>query len=246
MADDLDRHAPAYGESFPFHDENNRMLAGYAARMLASIGGKSRLRWLSLGVGHQVVIRTLLERLSGALDRFVILEGAPALIESLRREVDLPPLVEPIETMFETYEAAEPFDVIEMGFVLEHVDDPLALLRRYRDQLREGGALFAAVPNARSLHRLVGQAAGLLDDVFALSPADHQLGHKRYFDQASFTAMVVEAGFRIVRTEGILLKPLTTRQLDSLGLSPAILGAFDQVAAGLPGISNAIFIEATC
>jgi hypothetical protein len=81
--------------------------------------------------------------------------------------------------------------------------------------------------------------------MYALSPADIALGHKRYFDVDSLAALVREAGYRVEKTEGMLLKPFTTGQLARLDLSPAIWRAMQTVAVDYPAISNAICMEAT-
>lgn len=145
--------------------------------------------------------------------------------------------------LFELFETAETFDAIEMGFVLEHVEDPALVLARFRRFLRPEGALFVAVPNARSLHRQVGRAAGLLDDVYRLSEHDLQLGHRRYYDLDSLTALASGAGFQIVRVEGIQMKPATTAQLESLALPPHVERAFFEVGVDYPDLCNALLLE---
>ena len=50
------------------------------------------------------------------------------------------------------------YDVVAMSQVLEHVADPVALLKECRRVLRPGGRLVLSTPNARSLaHRLYGR-----------------------------------------------------------------------------------------
>jgi p-aminobenzoyl-glutamate transporter AbgT len=46
------------------------------------------------------------------------------------------------------------------------------------------------------------------------------------------------------RARGIMLKPVTTRQLAALDLSPEVQQALYRVADDLPAISNALYIEA--
>jgi len=135
--------------------------------------------------------------------------------------------------------------VIEMGFILEHVDDPDEVLTRYRGFLRAGGNLFMAVPNAKSLHRLIGHRAGLLDDMYRLSEDDLQLGHKRYFDCTAFTQLALRCGLKVVSIEGLFLKPFTTNQLASLNLDAEIWQALYNIGGPFPEISNAVMIEAT-
>lgn len=245
-SDKLDAHQDAYRESFPHHDENMYMLEGYVRRMLDGLAGRTSLRVLSLGIGHRIVSRGLVEGLGDRLDEYVIVEGSREIIDGYVTDFQVEPKMRIEHALFESYtpSSTEPFDVIEMGFVLEHVDDPAVVLSRYREYLEPEGVLFVSVPNARSLHRVVGHAAGLLDDVYRLSSADHALGHKRYFDLQTITQLVNDAGFRASRVEGILVKPLTTAQLGQLSLSPEVHRAFDAVATSLPALSNAIFIEA--
>jgi SAM-dependent methyltransferase len=241
----LDAGKSAYGEQFRFYDENLAMLNWYARRIARTCREKSHRSVLSLGIGHQAVPRAILDELAPNLARYAIVEGSQEILEAFRSEVPLPARTELVHSLFEDYQPAEKFDAIEMGFVLEHVQDPDALLRRYSGFVNPGGSIFIGVPNARSLHRLVGHAAGLLEDLYQLSTDDLQLGHRRYFDFESLSRLVLNAGLKTVSREGILLKPLTSGQLKSLSLPPAVMEAFLEVGVAYPEICNAIFIEAT-
>jgi 2-polyprenyl-3-methyl-5-hydroxy-6-metoxy-1,4-benzoquinol methylase len=131
-----------------------------------------------------------------------------------------------------------------MGFVLEHVNDPGAIVRQYVQSLGPGGTMFIAVPNARSLHRLIGHEAGLLDNLYRLSAEDLLLGHQRYFDYESLCRLVLAAGLRIVNVEGVLMKPLTSGQMKSLNLPAAVAEGLLKVGVHYPEICNSILIEA--
>lgn len=69
---------------------------------------------------------------------------------------------------FEEYSPDEKFDVIIMGFVLEHVDNPDLILERYRHFLKPGGRLYIAVPNAKSLNRRLDLSLALSKTFIAL------------------------------------------------------------------------------
>jgi len=241
----LDAMKAAYGPGFRFHGENLEMLAWYVDRMVAALD-RSRARSLvSLGIGHGVVGRAILGGLAARLERYTVVEGSPEAVAAFRASIDVPANVELVTGFFEQFDPGAPVDAVEMGFVLEHVDDPGALLARYAGFLRPGGTLVVVVPNARALHRRFGHAAGLLDDVFRLSAEDRMLGHQRYFDLASITALVAAAGLQVVRTEGVFLKCLTTSQLAALALTPEVRRAFYTVGADHPDLCNAIYLEAT-
>jgi SAM-dependent methyltransferase len=242
---DLDLSATAYEDSFPFHDENLRMLAWYAARMLETLREAHARSLLSLGVGHRVVCRALLDGIVPQLDRYHVVEGSQVMLDRLRSEQQLPDNVALTRAHFEEFDPGATFDAIEMGFVLEHVEDPRLVVERFARFLEPGATLFVAVPNARSLHRLLGHAAGLLDDVYALSSYDLELGHRRYFDRRSLETLLRDAGLRVKRTEGVFLKCLPTRQLASLELPEPVQRAFYEVGAGLPDVCNSLYVEAT-
>lgn len=240
----LDALTSAYGQEFKFHDENLVTLSWYARRIIQTMVAQSSRRVLSLGIGHQVLPKSILAELGSTLDHYAIIEGSLEIIEGFRSKAALPKNTELIHSFFEDYQPAQKFDAIEMGFVLEHVNDPAVIVRHYRQYLAPGGTMFIAVPNARSLHRLIGHEAGVLDNLYRLSPEDLQLGHQRYFDFESLCKLVLEAGLKVVKVEGILLKPLTSGQLKSLDLIPAVVEGLLKVGVDHPGICNSILIEA--
>jgi 2-polyprenyl-3-methyl-5-hydroxy-6-metoxy-1,4-benzoquinol methylase len=241
---DLDALKPAYGEQFKFHDENLLMLGWYARRIIAAMRARGHRSVLSLGIGHQVLARAIIGELGSALDRYVVIEGSREIIENFRSTNAVPANVSLVHSFFEEYRPEGKFDAIEMGFVLEHVNDPDAIVRQYAGYLAPGGTLFIAVPNAKSLHRLIGHEAGLLDNLHRLSAEDLQLGHQRYFDCESLSRLILAAGLRIGNVEGILLKPLTSGQMKSLNLPAAVVEGLCKVGARYPEISNSILIEA--
>lgn len=241
---DLDSQRNAYRPEFRFFDENAGALRWYAER-LADLCGRTQARSvLSLGIGQGAVCARLLELLAtDGLAHYAIVEGSRAAIAELPATTRQLPGFFVYETLFERLEISERFDVIEMGFVLEHVDDPAFVLERYREFLEVGGTIAVAVPNACSLHRLIGHEAGLLPDLFQLSPDDRALGHQRYFDLERLRSLARKAGLAVRLEEGIFLKPVTTAQLASLQLSEAVREGLFRVAKRLPAIANAIYLE---
>lgn len=103
--------------------------------------------------------------------------------------------------------------------------------------------MFVTVPNAEVLNRKLGHLAGMLPDMQALSDHDLLLGHKRYYTVNSLKKDVEEAGYRVTRTEGIYLKPLTTSQMLSLKLDSRIIDALCTVGIDYPELSCGILLE---
>jgi 2-polyprenyl-3-methyl-5-hydroxy-6-metoxy-1,4-benzoquinol methylase len=243
-SNELDELKSAYEPQFPYHDENLLMLNCYAAELCNFCKLKEIRSLLSLGIGHGVLPSTIIKELGKQLDNYTLVEGSSEIIERFKSAIGQISFVELVNSYFENYSTDRIFDALEIGFVLEHVDDPELVLKRFVSYVRPGGIVFLAVPNARSLHRLIGSEAGLLPNLYQLSPYDLQLGHKRYFDLSSFSSLVEACGLRIEKTEGIFLKPLMTKQLEQLELSPEIYRALINVGKSLPEISNSLFIQA--
>lgn len=243
MNENLDDYRQAYTPQFAYHHDEGLLLRAYSSAVVEKLRGRAGLRLLSLGIGGQTVSATLRDRLKPV--EYHIVEGSAEIIRAYTQATNPPDNVIIHHAYFEKVELpAAAFDAIEMGFVLEHVDDPALILRRFRGFLKPQGMLFTAVPNARSLHRLLGHSAGFLPDLYALSPSDRALGHKRYFDAGSFRSLVEESGYVVTQQSGLVLKPLTTAQLQSLSLDPLIEQAFIDVGYPLPDICNGIMLVA--
>lgn len=244
--ENLDNYQSAYTPEFRFTDENELILSFYAERMGNVLRAKKVKSILSLGIGHRIVSQSIIGEFKNNIERYVIVEGSPEIIADYKnRFPDLPKGVEIVHSYFEDFNVAEKFDAIEMGFVLEHVDDPAQIINIFKKFLKPGGTIFLAVPNAKSMHRQLGQLAGFLDDLYKLSPEDLQLGHKRYFDLDSFKKLINDCGLTIQKTEGNYMKPFTTGQIRSLNLKPEVWRALLEYGINYPESCNSIYIEAT-
>ncbi len=231
--EDLNQYVDTYSND-PFHDENQRGLNRYVHYCLTNRIGNHNL--LELGIGHGVV----LDQLSQHFQRIVVLEGASSLVNEYR---DRYPNVEIIETYFEQFSTHEKFDNIGMGFVLEHVDDPGFILRHFAQFLSSNGRIFIGVPSASSMHRLLAQQAGMLDDLRQLTATDIAFGHKRLWTFEDWQQLLTIEGFKIEKIQGLAFKPFSTSQLASLNLAPEIIVALDDLSLHYPELANALFIE---
>ena len=236
MTNSLDALAGAYGRDFPYALDNDLMLNWYPQRVMALASGTSLLE-LGLGHGHSA------RHFATHYPRYVVVEGSTKMIDRFRAEQGTAS-IEIVHTMFEDFRSVEKFDVIVMGFVLEHVADPDRILRHFRDFLAPGGSLFVTVPNAESLHRRLGYEAGLIQDLMALSDADRQLGHQRLYTVALLRGAVERAGYEVKAIEGLLLKPIATSQIKALDLPASVLNAMLKVGVGYPELSAGLLIQA--
>ena len=235
MSLQIDQDSTAYDRAYVL--DNRLTLQWYPKRVvdLARTGSM-----LELGLGHGYST----EYFAKTFQRYVVVEGSQEMIDRFRERFPIDG-VDVVHGYFEDFETDERFDAVVMGFVLEHVDDPATIIRRYAQFLSPAGSIFIAVPNAESLHRRFGHAAGLLPDIYALSSADLDFGHKRYFTLKSLLTLVQGEGLEIRKVEGLLLKPITTQQMLDLNLSEPILQAMLKVGIDYPELCNALLIQAS-
>lgn len=114
-------------------------------------------------------------------------ELSPFAAEQARQELGLPVVQgELAEAQF----PAGHFDIVVMRELLEHVPDPLGLLREARRVLREDGVLFVQVPND-----LEGVRMRVWRRVWWMIPPLHLF----YFRRETLGALLEQAGFRVVR-----------------------------------------------
>lgn len=159
-------------------------------------------------------------------------EGSPQLAERLRAR-GLAANLQLHVAYFETFEPSRSYDNIFLVQVLEHLDDPVAILRRCRSWLNPGGRIFVTVPNAQSIHRLAAVEMGLLATADSLNEVDVSAGHQRVYTPASLTTDLHRAGLRLLHRGGLFVKPLSNSQIAKQWTEPMIR-AFHEVAVYLP------------
>ena len=200
---------------------------------------KDNMSLLELGIGHGYSTETF----SRMFSEHTVIDADKELIKKYRQHHS-DSTVKFENTFFEEYETTKKYDIIVMGFILEHVDDPVAIIKKYERFLNEDGSIFMTVPNAASLHRRFAYEAGLLKDMTELSETDIRYGHKRYYTKETFVADILAAGLDLIRVEGIWLKPFTTSQIISLKLDQKIYEGMCKAAYNYPELSCSMLAEA--
>lgn len=192
---------------------------------------------LELGPAEGLMTTMLL----GAGAPVTVVEGSKAFCDEIKARH---PEVEVVHALFEDYAPTGPFDTIVLGHVLEHVVDPVALLTQVKGWLSPGGAIFAAVPNARSLHRQAAVIMGLLPAEDALNTSDIQHGHRRVFSPETFRNAFYQAGLKVDVFGGYWLKPLANSQIEA-NWTPTMVEAFMQLGERYPDVAGEIYVLAS-
>jgi 2-polyprenyl-3-methyl-5-hydroxy-6-metoxy-1,4-benzoquinol methylase len=194
-------------------------------------------RCLELGPAEGVMT----PHLHRAFPDLTLVDGVEAFCASLRLRF---PTATVIRSLFEDFRPTALFDTLVLGHVLEHVENPVDLLRKAGSWLAPGGIICCAVPNSRSLHRQAAVLLRILDTERSLNPTDVHHGHRRVYDPESFRADFLAADLRVQFFGGYWIKPLSNRQMEA-EWTPEMIGAFMQLGERYPDIAAEIIIIAT-
>jgi len=117
---------------------------------------------------------------------------------------------------FETVGLSNRYDAIFLVHTLEHLDDPVAVLRRVNDWLTDDGRLVVVVPNANAASRQIAVQMGLIRSNDAVTDDERVHGHRKTYRMDTLQREVLDAGLRIVQSGGVFFKPLANFQFDQL------------------------------
>ena len=193
-------------------------------------------RCLELGPAEGI----LTEDLVAAFPSVTVVDGSASFCRELSVRF---PDADVVNGLFEEFTPADRFDTVVMGHVLEHVLDPVDLLRRARGWLAPGGVLLATVPNAQSLHRQAAVLMGLLPTANALNATDLRYGHRRVYDMAELRADFDAAGWTVTTIGGYWLKPVSNAQVAE-HWTPEMLAAFLELGERHPDSAAEIYVVA--
>lgn len=155
------------------------------------------------------------KRFAEYFDDITCVEASSEAIEEAKQKV--PSSVKFINELFENVELPQKYDNIVLTHVLEHLDDPVKVLKRINDEwLSEGGRFFLVTPNAMAPSRQIAVKMGLITHNAAVTPAEEEHGHRITYTLDTLERDAKEAGLNVVHRSGIFFKALANFQWDRL------------------------------
>jgi 2-polyprenyl-3-methyl-5-hydroxy-6-metoxy-1,4-benzoquinol methylase len=122
-----------------------------------------------------------------------------------------------IQGGFENVSLPRRYDNIVMTHVLEHLDDPVGVLKRVNTEwLAPGGRFFLACPNANAPSRQIAVKMGVISHNAAVTPAEAAHGHRCTYALDTLERDAVAAGLKVIHRSGIFFKALANFQWDRL------------------------------
>jgi 2-polyprenyl-3-methyl-5-hydroxy-6-metoxy-1,4-benzoquinol methylase len=198
-------------ESFPwerskYHADYNQVLAFYKVKSCIENSVGDSLLDIACGDGM------LTEMFASHFNTIVGVDASSKHLDEARKRV---PTATFYEALIEEFECEEKFDSIFMLELLEHLQDPVAVLKKVSSFLKPEGRIIVHVPNCDAVNRKIAVLMGTLTSCDELSPFDLEiLGHRRSYNLKTLRKDIEQAGLNVIRTGGIFYKMLSTPQMD--------------------------------
>lgn len=152
-----------------------------------------------------------------------------------------------VNGLFETTTLPTKYDNIVLTHVLEHIDDPVFVLKRINDEwLTDTGRFFLVCPNANAPSRQIAVKMGLITHNSAITPAEVEHGHRITYTLDTLERDAKAAGLNVVYRSGIFFKALANFQWDRLLNTDIISAEYLQGCYDLgqvyPDLCSSIFL----
>jgi len=131
--------------------------------------------------------------------------------------------------------------------VLEHLDDPVAVLKKAKDEwLEDDGRIFLICPNANAPSRQIAVQMGLISHNSAVTKAEEEHGHRITYTLDTLERDARAAGLKVIHRSGIFFKALANFQWDKLLetdiISKEYLEGCYQLGMKYPDLCSSIFL----
>jgi len=120
-------------------------------------------------------------------------------------------------SLFENTVLPKKYNNIILTHVLEHIDNPVALLKKVKDEwLSENGNLFIVCPNANAPSRQIAVKMGLISHNSSITPSEAEHGHRITYTLDTLERDASLGGLNTIHRSGIFFKALANFQWDRL------------------------------
>jgi SAM-dependent methyltransferase len=136
-------------------------------------------------------------------------------------------------------------DLVICSSVLHEVSSAHRFLAAVSNVMGINSLLHVNVPNARSFHRRLAVAMGIIQDETEMSDRNRILQQHRVYDLKALTCDLENADFCVVQTGGYFVKPFTHVQMESIlpVLGDAVMDGLFELGIRNPEWASEIFAE---
>jgi 2-polyprenyl-3-methyl-5-hydroxy-6-metoxy-1,4-benzoquinol methylase len=151
-----------------------------------------------------------------------------------------------VHATFEAVSLPDRYDAIFLIHTLEHLDDPVSVLRRVAGWLSDRGRLFIVVPNANAASRQIAVQMGVIPFNDAVTNDERLHGHRKTYRMDTLEREALDAGLHVAHRGGVFFKPLANFQFDRLAggdvISDDYLEGCYRLGMHYPDLCASIFI----
>ena len=185
------------------------------------------------------------KRLLPYFSEITCIEASNEAIEVAKQE--LGGNIKYVNGLFEEVSLPRKYDNIIMTHVLEHIDDPVQVLKKINNEwLSDKGLFFLVCPNANAPSRQIAVKMGLISHNSAVTPAEAEHGHRITYSLDTLEKDVRLAGLEVVYRSGIFFKALANFQWDRLLntdiISDAYLQGCYELGMQYPDLCSSVYL----
>ena len=185
------------------------------------------------------------KRLLPYFDDITCVEASDESIDIAKRK--LGGKVKFINSIFENATLFTRYDNILLTHVLEHIDNPVSLLKRInKEWLTDIGRLFLVCPNANAPSRQIAVKMGIISHNSAITSEEKAHGHRITYTLDTLERDAKAAGLKVIHRSGIFFKALANFQWDKILctdiISPEYLEGCYQLGQQYPDLCSSIFL----
>lgn len=173
--------------------------------------------------------------------------SSDAIVEAKKKLELIKNKVEFVNNVFEDVSLDKQYDNIILTHVLEHLDDPVKVLKRINNEwLSKNGRFFLVCPNANAPSRQIAVKMGLISHNSSVTLSEAEHGHRITYSLDTLERDVTKAGLKVIHRSGIFFKALANFQWDQLLrtdiISKEYLEGCYQLGHQYPDLCSSIFI----
>lgn len=204
---------------------------------------------LEIGCGYEPLFQYIRDV------RFTVVEPADAFYEKadmLARDKSLKMCegrVKCIHGFFEEVldELTQDYDMIICSSLLHEVEFPDRLLQAIAQCAGRHTIVHINVPNANSMHRLLGRAMGKISDIHDKSEGNIAFQQNNVFDADSLEKIAVKNGLQIIERGSFFVKPFSHAQMYEMMkqgiVDDNVLDGLYQLGVDMPAFGSEIYVN---